>query len=306
MKRCLIIYNICGLSGKDNYTVYREALRLILMQNGIGTEDEVIVSGCMVQEHVKKKMIDEYGKRCHFLWIDESLPLNVTFNKAVIEGEKLLGPFRTFLYVAADVFMRDPIYGSNSGMEVQCLVEDLESGPIGMLCPTMQHDTGYHFWKWDPIPGHIRTLAVGQAVNGHCVLFSRKLFEAYGKTFSDIFCNHTSESVWSFLCAAIKLNLAITGRVTFANLVSLDGPSVGWRHQFLFHEPRSMQQIYAEGKAFGFGWEEVQPALGCLHDPAQFDEKGFSINEKLYPFIRDNLYLSKEKFDYDGIKSEWI
>lgn len=303
MKRCLVIYNICGLSGKNNYPVYREALRLILMQNHL---DDVLISGCMVQEHVKNSLIDEFGKRVHFIWTNESLPLNVTFNKAVIEGDKRYGPFNSFLYVAADVFFRDPIQGANTGEELKTLIDDLESGPFGMMCPTMQHDHGYHYYNWTPDPTKVNILQVGRAVNGHCVAFSRKMFEAYGKTFSDIFCNHTSESVWSFLCGAIKLKLAVSGSVKFSNLMSLDGPSVGWRHQFLFHETRSMPEIYAQGKEYGFGWEEVRPELGCMHDPSKFDSEGFALDERLYPFIRDNLYIPKDRFNYDNINFTFI
>ena len=52
------------------------------------------------------------------------------------------------------------------------------------------------------------------------------------------------------------------------------------------------------------GYEEVQKI--CLHRDDQFDEEDYCINDKLAPYIRDNLFVSKDQFDYDGMKYSFV
>ena len=54
----------------------------------------------------------------------------------------------------------------------------------------------------------------------------------------------------------------------------------------------------------GFGYEEVQQVK--MHDPNKYTEEGYSNNEYLLPFIKDNMYLSKLSFDYDTFKGDYV
>lgn len=304
MKRSLVIYSICGLNGRDNTQTYETALRLIFQQNAA---EHIVVSACCALGRTRQVLEAQYRGKINFHWINDSLPLNVTVNHSAREMDKRFGPFNIFVFLAADVFMRHPTTAASSGNELGKLLDSMESGPYGLMYPIMYRDTGYQLWNWSPRFDVINQLPVGRAANGHCMAISRKMFEAYGnKLLPDVFANHTSESVHSFMTAALKLKLAVTGRCYFDNFVSLDGPSAGWLHKpLLFNESRDIRTIFELGKPFGFGYEECQPSLGMLHDPTKFDADGYATDEKLYPFIRDNLFLTT-KFDYDMIRSELV
>ena len=52
------------------------------------------------------------------------------------------------------------------------------------------------------------------------------------------------------------------------------------------------------------GYEELQGIL--MHDVSKFDEDGFATDERLKPYIRDNLFLNKDVFDYDAVSNTFI
>ena len=43
-----------------------------------------------------------------------------------------------------------------------------------------------------------------------------------------------------------------------------------------------------------------------IHNPDQFDENGFSIDDRLRDFIKTNLFLNKEILDYNKIRHIFI
>ena len=54
-----------------------------------------------------------------------------------------------------------------------------------------------------------------------------------------------------------------------------------------------------DGTKYGFGYEELRGIK--IHDKNCFDSDGYCKNEDLKVFLKDNIYLSKENFDYDKI-----
>ena len=73
----------------------------------------------------------------------------------------------------------------------------------------------------------------------------------------------------------------------------------GYDHAFAMP---SLLHIFTNEKArkLGLGYEECQEIV--VHDPSQFKDN-LCINEELKFYIKDNLYLSKDKFDYDSINA---
>ena len=72
-----------------------------------------------------------------------------------------------------------------------------------------------------------------------------------------------------------------------------------------------------EAKACGFGHEEWVPKFihkmdvpddktFLIHDPEQFDENSFSVDERLKRFLAKNLYLSPAVLDYNKINSRFV
>jgi hypothetical protein len=75
-----------------------------------------------------------------------------------------------------------------------------------------------------------------------------------------------------------------------------------WDHLFMKNE--SIVDIIKRGTEYGMGYEEVQRIV--MHDSSKYDENGYSRSDKLKEYIRDNLYLSSNEFDYSKINRKFI
>lgn len=286
----LVVYNITGISKRENLLAYCRAIEGILDQD---CEFDLVISGCCSSPQVKAMLKDRYSKQAAFSWVDKSYPLPITCNKAIQETN---GKYEGFLYIACDVMT-----GEHPTVFSKMLAK-MKSGPYGIVSPRIDNDSGYPSWGIQFDGENDVDLPVGKAVNGHCFLFSESLARFYGwRVFPDIFCNHTSESIMTHMAAALNLKWAILGGPLVHHQEHMDGPSSGWMHKFLMRPDETMHAIYERGKALGFGWEECNPSMGCMHDPSKFDQNGFAIDARLKHFIRDNCFLRKEEFDYKQV-----
>jgi len=138
--------------------------------------------------------------------------------------------------------------------------------------------------------------------------------DAYGYLFPDIYASFCSESVFSFLCAAIRKKFVLSKDVIVTHLKSMDGPSSGFNpnswlmqgkptydHPFLVD---SVVELAKKGHEFGFGYEECQGIV--MHNPDKYD--GFFCNdERLKDYIRDNQFVGNlGLLNYDNIKIDTI
>lgn len=310
----VIVYNVCGISGRENGYYYAHALKSILEQN-VSTPHEVVVSACLITPEAKRILLRDFSNSgIHFNWIEESVPLSVSFNHTCREMDKRF-PNRSdsFLYVDSGV-----CFHAERG-NIELLHKQYTKGPdgrsYGMFSALTGNDMGFEQWgnpyHW-PCPDYfndrgvvVRQIPVGRAINLHCQLFSRALFDAYDRRIlPDLFANDTSESVFSFMCAALNLSFALTFEVSVEHNHSMDGASFGWRGKRLFKSERTMDEIYKLGKSVGFGYEEILPHWQS--DKSLFDSKGYALKaDQLRDFIRENLFLTKKEFDYSSIKSEF-
>jgi hypothetical protein len=68
-----------------------------------------------------------------------------------------------------------------------------------------------------------------------------------------------------------------------------------------------MARVYEEGKALGFGFEELDPSIATMtpryHDPAAYDENGFARSDRLLPYLKRWLFLQPDEFHYTSVKS---
>ena len=158
---------------------------------------------------------------------------------------------------------------------------------------------------------------VGRACAAHTQVYSSKIFDFYGRCCPDIFAGYCTESIFSFVNAALKLNWAISKDVLTHHDAGMDGPSCStdpekhkienpatgsYDHAFAMS---SLLHIFTNEKAIklGLGYEECQGIV--MHDPSQY-ENNLCINEELKHYIKENLYLSKDKFDYDSINASYV
>tara|TARA_R110002153_G_scaffold113768_5_gene256172 strand:+ start:1044 stop:2006 length:963 start_codon:yes stop_codon:yes gene_type:complete len=311
--KMLVVYNICGISGKDNSDYYVDAINTITSQD---CDDYVLaVSACRNPDYQIKKIL-ENCKVDFVNSIDDVLPVNITFNSTVREAVKTFGDFEAFLYLDSGVKF-------TSKDQLSKLFSLYESGNYGMVSAQVDSDFG---WCWfglneysKPILQEDLIIPVGKACNLHCQIFSNEIFNYYNNVLPDIFRSYCTESTFSFINAAIRKKWIVSSAVRVHHAFNvpdgrpddgdgIDGHSSGfkappgtWDDVF---PPHSMKEIIQkeDGTKYGFGYEELRSIK--LHDPECFDLDGYCINEQLKTFLKENLFLKKENFNYDTINQK--
>jgi len=315
--KLLVVYNTCGLSGRDNSEYYVAALNTILAQKINGMK--IVMSDCGGHSIVRNKIVQQFGNNISYNFINEILPIATTFNHSVLEGVKEFGQFDSYLYVDSGV------YFTNTD-QLSTLYNLLNDGPHGIVSSRVNDDSGVFVnfglgehegdqsQEYKLFERGDFTIPVGKAINCHVTLWSNKLLQHYKRLQPDIFAGWCGESTWSFICAAVKQKWVISKDVIVNHNQGVDGQSSGfnpqvWKmqgnknidHPFLVS---SVIDIMKNGQKHGLGYEEAQNVV--MHDPTQYDDNGYCTNDQLKEYIRDNLFLSTSLLDYDRIKHTWI
>ena len=312
MKKLLIVYNTCGLSGRANIQGYLSSLQSIKDQD---IEDvEIAVSSCM-NSSSDMEAIREAFPDVSINIIHETVPVSVTFNHTVQKCVEKFGEFEGYMFIDSGINFE----GQTTA--IRELYELFKSDSYGMVAARTDDDMGFDDWfKTDMVgeelfrDGHM-TVPVGAAVNLHAQIFSNEMLKHYNNVLPDIFAGQCMESVFSFLCAAMKSKWAVHKDIVLKHLTGMDGPSSGFspnewqimgnvRWDHMFGTDESIIDIVGRGIEFGMGYEENQSI--AVHDPSQFDGNGYCTNEELKDYIRDNMFLKPSQFDYNNIKNEFI
>ncbi len=312
MKKVLAVYNTCGISGNENTDYYIRAVNGLLQQTA--TDVDILISGCMLSTQTKQKLLEVFNGKVFFCWIDEVLPVNVTFNKAVIDHVSQYGEYEWYFYIDSGChFDRQPTL-----IEEAYAVASLDD--FGMLSLRTDTDSGYNFIfgtrnDRDLFKDMLFYIPLGKAVNLHTQFFSNDLLKYYGKLIPDIFASYCTESVFSFLTAALHKKYAIYRDIVIPHAPMMDGQSAGFspaKHaaqnngNYIDHpfKVKSILEIMEGGRPYGLGYEELQGVI--MHDKTQFDTYGNAINPNLKEYIRDNLFLPSTLLNYSDINSECI
>jgi len=326
-KKSLIVYNICGIK-RDNTALYPQFIHAILSQyDNFKGKIKTVVSGCRTKPHTMKFLKEKFPE-LDYIEVHDNVPINVSFNNAVIKSIEKYGRFDNYTYMAADVFIDNPY-------DFEGMTNVLHNNKnIGMYSAQIDKDSCYAYGlklgggrhlidddraRYEMFKdGADYIVPVGKACAAHFNIFSDDFVKFYGKCYPDIFAGYCTESVMTFVNAAINKHWVISKDYTIKHFPGMDGPSSGsdpeghkvknpttgsYDHPFIGD---SLMHVFENeyAKSIGLGYEECQNIV--MHDPSQFDENNFCTNDKLKEYIKDNLYLSKDKFDYDKIDCEYV
>jgi len=324
----LVVYNTCGLSGRDNSETYIKNIKSILNQNL--ENKKVVFSGYQISNETFAKVYNEFRDSINYYLTRDRLAVNQTFNHAVMKSIESFGEFDGYAYVASDVNFTEDL-DSLTKLDNRILNQE-----HGIVSPEIDRDNGYFWWLdfeegqniWDVFGGDKDfVIPLGATANLHCAVFSSKIVKEYGRPLPDIFVSYCSESSFSFLTAAIQQKFIIANDVLCNHGANegvhhqLDGQTLafgaGW--DIVYPGSKSIKEIVESKEAIecGFGHEEWVPRfmhktdvpsdkVYLIHDKAQFDENSFSIDDRLKKFIKSNLFLSKEVLDYNKIICKFI
>lgn len=307
MRKLSVIYNICGISKKEDFLQYVKVLNSLKNQNF--DDYNIVVSGCMVEDNVLNLLKNTYPDIL-VVNVKDVVPVNVSFNATVKTINKTVGPSEGYLYLDYGVSL-------NKEDNLQNLYNLFKSGPYSMVSTQTENDNGYHLWfglgkfhgdeseNYKLFENGDFVVPVGKCVNLHAQIFSHELYEAYGKVIPDIFAAYCTESVLSFLNAAIKRQWIISKDIILPhtelayNCASGFGNGVnGLDRPFGFNY--SILDRIAPGVPHGMGYDESRGLV--MHNTSCFDDNGFCTNDDLKQYIKDYIFLSNEEFNYDELE----
>jgi len=297
------VYNICERKHK-NYEWYESCIDNLLRVKSDQYDYDIAVSGCMVSAETQEKLLARYKDKVFLYFTDENFTVNVTFNHAVNKIVEEKGRYDGYIYFDSGINIHDNI---NYLDEIH---SRFVTGEFGMVTVQTDTDTGFHFVGRSN--SHFRDedyiIPVGKAVNLHVTCFNDKLLQYYGKVIPDIFLAYCTESVFSFLNAALHLKWVIVKDLIVAHK-AVDGGSSGFCHYGKKSCPWNnvfgdldMNDIIndPEAKRLGLGYEEIGNVM--IHDENAFTSEGFAKYDELKVYIKEKLYLSKQMLDYDKIE----
>lgn len=335
MPRALVVYNICGLK-RDNTYKYPIFMQSIADQKFDG-ELVLAVSACKARENTIDYLQSQFPQ-FHYNVIDELHPVNVTFNKTVLDCVDAFGEFDGYFYQACDVSMQDEktyqgLFNCLKSSENNALVAaqiDVDSCyAYGLGLGGGRHGIDDERARYEMFKdGTDYAVPVGKACASHLLLFGNEILQYYEKLLPDLFAAYCTESIFSFVCAAIKRQWLISKDCYISHVASMDSPSAGFRPEKRTEPPHdypipqfaqyhkengldegqtaanSLLHIFKNeyARSIGLGYEECENI--AMHDPSQFDKNGHCINEELAAYIKKHAYVGKHILDYSTIESQ--
>ena len=319
MRKLLVIYNTSEILCPSNVPHYIDSLRSILSQtiyDSFGEDFKVAVSGCMMTDRTKQQLYSTFGNHLSYNFVEENLPLSITFNDTIDRCTERYGEFEGYLYVDSGIDFWDPCQRFDA---LQRLWDVYKSGPYAITNAMPSNDDGSSWWGIQYKQGEDFIFPVGKTTNLHCAIFSQDWKSFYKRVLPDIFASNAMESVFPHMSAAIHRKNIITQKVHVKHMTNLDGASGGSRMPSpdripmsdtfqtggqLFKTKKTIDKKYVEGYQFGAGFEE------CVdywkHDPSKFDSEGYALDPALKEFYKKEVYLSQDEFDYRNIRRIFI
>jgi len=323
MNKILVVVNTCGIGIQEKIDVYIKNIRHLLGQNL--DSYHIVLSSCLNNQETIDILREKFKNTISYNLITELLPVASTFNHSIIQTVKHFGEFEGYLYFSIGQFFEDE-HG------LRKLYESFKSGPYGLVSTWVDCDSAIHPWlvddiqdehkifdrEWSTVHGYQMDshdnfiIPVGKCITLHSTLFSNDFFQYYNsRVMTDIFETWCSESVMSFMVAALKKKWIIAKNVPVKHLQRCDGGSLGYRKTMgmdvVYRLPKTIMEIIKPGVPYGMGYQErLCYDNVVMHDKSQFDEDGFCINDKLKEYIRNSLFLSQKYLDYNIIKHTFI
>ena len=306
--KLLAIYNTCGIDCIEKIDWYKQCIHSLLNQQF--KDYRVILSSCKNSDSVKCQLQKEFGNDISYNFIDDVVPILVSFNHTILKCIQSFEKFDGYLYCESGIDIQQQDVFSR-------LYNLFQSGPYGIVSAQPDNDVGFHYEETPDLKTNHYVIPIGKSINNHLGIFSHQLLEYYGRIYPDIFGGHCNESVLSFVCAALKLRWVVHKDIVVHHELNIDKQSAGfcthrwvretgrptWDHPFII--PSIAQRVITkENYDVGLGYEEARHIM--IHNPDHYDENGYCINEQLKTTIKEKLFLRKNEFDYQKINYTFI
>ncbi len=315
MKKLLAVYNVCGLSGREQTPYYIDSIRSLLSQTAgekWGSDYQIVISGCVTSDGTQAAFKSIFDDKVSYNWFEEALPLSVTFNATIDKCVDHFGRFEGYLYIDSGISFWDPTKRYDA---IETFWNAFQRNNKGLIACMPSNDDGASWWGINYQPNQDFQFPVGKATNMHCQIFPESWRETYHRILPDIFASNCMESVFSCMASALHIPYVMTQDIHVLHAHSMDGASMSARTRVpgvhfpmsntfqtsgdLFMTEKTMDERYMEGHELGFGFEECTEYW--RHDPSKFDN-GKAIDPKLKEFLARELFLKPSEFSYEAVR----
>ena len=98
--KVLVVFNTCGISGRENVNHYVEAIKGIVDQKFDGFR--VAISSCKNSPESIQHLRQNFGNSITYNLIKDAVPVNVSFNHTVRKNVDYFGEFEVIVYAYDD------------------------------------------------------------------------------------------------------------------------------------------------------------------------------------------------------------
>ena len=299
MSDTLLVYNLCGIM-KDNISKWQENIDAFLRNKH---EFDLCISACNVSEPSKKSLKEKY-KGHKITFIEDVLPVNVTFNFNC----KLYPDYKYYVYTASDV---NPNHHKDYITKIKNFHIKNNNAMTGVFVSGDCLPPNFVHYEKDLAAGKNITFKPGEAFNCHFCMFDGELMKHFKKCMPDIFRSWCTESVFYYVCESIgkRLGMYNSKEISFyhpSGSNDLDGNSSGFQEhkgpEDLFKSKLSAKERLMTKESFdaGFGYEEIKHLW--QHNHSLYENDRPKDPQKLFKFIKTGVYLTDEEFNYNNIK----
>jgi hypothetical protein len=287
----LLVFNTCAPS-RFNAPIWIENINKLKFDPKYNVD--VVISDCCSSTENRKALLDSFPEYISF--IDTQVSVFISFNSTVNRMEALRGEYDYAIYVDSGCFLND----DNKTLDHMFAV--LEAYRPGMLQIPATNDNDDEYRKVDlNVDQDIGLLNRNQFLNLHCVAISSKIKRAYGQYMMDVINDCGLENFFWYLPNSIKLPFAYIpiNRLALDHIKAIDGGGVlqtldNFSKKF---SPNEFRERLREAEDLGiYVGSPCDPFWGPASKIVYFDQP------LAYNWVKNNLFLSKEDFDYNKIE----
>jgi hypothetical protein len=301
-----IVFNTCGIRGDFSHR-YIKNLEALLNQKS-RYKIHIIQSDCLSSDWSREKVREKIGGRILYNYINDKLPVNLTFNFSARKLLEIYPNIEWIIYSESAITLEK--YDISKLLLCSC-------NNIGYISGLVSCDNNLHpFVKRGLItegedteklcevyPKQCIDLDIGDSISCHLMAINKKVFTEFNGGLPDIFAGFCSESVLTFMAASLGLRWVVNTGVKVSHETQGDGRSVGFDpagnrfdRGFIIG---GVQGRVRECVKYGLGYEECSNII--MHDASLFDGRLPIYQAELRECIKQNLFLQEKEFKYSDI-----
>lgn len=246
---------------------------------------DVVLSNNMPKINVNPSEMNAHN--FYVVNIYDHYPVYVTFN-ATIKYFNLHKSYDFYVYCAEDCIMTQE-------SDLRILIDEF-TDDIGLVSALVDNDNSLFYPHYNNF-NQSTIVKLGESVNMHQFVFSKYFMQMYDFKYVDLLSAYATESLLTFLLAAISKKWLHCGKVL------LNHNRSGNQKGFIGHQslcPTGFESIFRNGQKVGLGFE-------CCQNWYPYDASLYDSNEEclyresLYSYIKDNLFVKSDVVNYDNI-----